>query len=130
MVICKDEEIEAITKFIGRKSDYEWQNEDTPMISRRILVTKSEINGKRLKNLHLSNLYNITITRVNRSGVDLYADPNLELQIGDRVTTVGKKDDVEHVANILGNELKRLDHPNIVTIFVGIFLGIFLVFAS
>ena len=118
MVICKDEEIEAITKFIGRKSDYEWQNEDSPMISRRILVTKSEINGKRLKNLHLSNLYNITITRVNRSGVDLYADPNLELQIGDRVTTVGKKDDVEHVANILGNELKRLDHPNIVTIFV------------
>ena len=69
-------------------------------------------------------MYNTTITRVNRSGVDLYADPNLELQIGDRVTTVGKKDDVEHVANILGNELKRLDHPNIVTIFVGIFLGI------
>lgn len=124
MVVCKDEEINAVTDFFGKKSDFEWQNENTPMISRRILVTKSHINGKRLKDLHLSNLYNITITRVNRSGVDLFADPNLELQIGDKVTTVGKKDDVEHVAHILGNELKRLDHPNIITIFIGIFLGI------
>ena len=124
MIVCKDDEIESVTKFIGRKSDYEWPNENSPMISRRILITKSEINGKRLKDLHLSNLYHITITRVNRSGVDLFADPNLELQIGDKVTTVGKKEDVEHVANILGNELKRLDHPNVITIFVGIFLGI------
>ena len=124
MVVCKDDEIEAITEFIGKESYHEWNNEDSPMISRRILITKSKINGKRLKNLHLSNLYNITITRVNRSGVELFADPNLELQIGDRVTTVGKKDDVEHVANILGNELKRLDSPNIITIFIGIFLGI------
>ncbi len=124
MIVCKDDEIDEVTKFIGKKSDYEWHNENSPMISRRILITKSDINGKRLKDLHLSNLYHITITRVNRSGVDLFADPNLELQIGDKVTTVGKKDDVEHVASILGNELKRLDHPNIVTIFVGIFLGI------
>ncbi len=124
MIVCKDDEIESVTKFIGRKSGYEWPNENSPMISRRILITKSEINGKRLKDLHLSNLYHITITRVNRSGVDLFADPNLELQIGDKVTTVGKKEDVEHVANILGNELKRLDHPNVITIFVGIFLGI------
>lgn len=124
MIVCKDDEIESVTKFIGRKSDYEWPNENSPMISRRILITKSEINGKRLRDLHLSNLYHITITRVNRSGVDLFADPNLELQIGDKVTTVGKKEDVEHVANILGNELKRLDHPNVITIFVGIFLGI------
>lgn len=123
-VVCKDEEINDITNFFGRKSDYEWPNENSPMISRRILVTKSYINGKRLKDLHLSNLYNITVTRVNRSGVDLFADPNLELQIGDKVTAVGKKDDVEHVAHILGNELKRLDHPNIITIFIGIFLGI------
>ena len=118
MVVCKDEEIDAITNFFGRKSDYEWYNENSPMISRRVLVTKSYINGKRLKDLHLSNLYNITVTRVNRSGVDLFADPNLELQIGDKVTAVGKKEDVEHVAHILGNELKRLDHPNIITIFI------------
>lgn len=124
MVVCKDEDIDAITNFIGKTSDYEWHNEDAPMISRRILITKSDINGKRLKDLHLSNLYNITITRVNRSGVDLFADPNLELQIGDKVTTVGKKECVEQVATILGNELKRLDHPNIITIFIGIFLGI------
>lgn len=96
------------------------------MISKRILVTKSEINGKKLKDLHLSNLYNITITRINRSGVDLLADPELELYIGDKVVAVGKKDSVEHLATSLGNELKRLDSPNIVTIFVGIFLGILL----
>ena len=94
------------------------------MISRRILITKPEINGKRLKDLHLSNIYNIIVTRVNRSGVDLFADPNLELQIGDRVMVVGKKDSIDHVAKTLGNELKKLDSPNIITIFVGIFLGI------
>ena len=72
----------------------------------------------------LSNIYNIIVTRVNRSGVDLFADPNLELQIGDRVMVVGKKESIDHVAKLLGNELKKLDTPNIITIFVGIFIGI------
>lgn len=124
MIICKEEDIDAITKFIGKESDFNWDNEHSPMISRRILITKSEINGKRLKDLHLSNIYNVIVTRVNRSGVDLFADPNLELQIGDRVMLVGKKESIDHVAKLLGNELKKLDTPNIITIFVGIFLGI------
>lgn len=124
MVICKEEDIESITKFFGKKSDFNWVNESSPMISRRILITKSDINGKKLKDLHLSNIYNVIVTRVNRSGVDLFADPNLELQIGDRVMVVGKKESIDHVAQLLGNELKKLDTPNIITIFVGIFLGI------
>lgn len=123
-IVCKEDDVDAITAFIGKKSDYNWDNENSPMISRRILITKSEINGKKLKDLHLSNIYNIIVTRVNRSGVDLFADPNLELQIGDRVMIVGKKDSIDHVAKTLGNELKKLDTPNIITIFVGIFLGI------
>ena len=124
MVICKEEDIESITKFFGKKSDFKWINESLPMISRRILITKSDINGKKLKDLHLSNIYNVIVTRVNRSGVDLFADPNLELQIGDRIMVVGKKESIDHVAQLLGNELKKLDTPNIITIFVGIFLGI------
>ena len=123
-VVCKEEDIDVITKFFGKESDFNWDNESSPMISRRILITKSDINGKRLKDLHLSNIYNIIVTRVNRSGVDLFADPNLELQIGDRVMVVGKKESIDHVAKLLGNELKKLDTPNIITIFVGIFLGI------
>jgi putative transport protein len=124
MVICKEEDIESITKFFGKKSDFNWINESLPMISRRILITKSDINGKKLKDLHLSNIYNVIVTRVNRSGVDLFADPNLELQIGDKIMVVGKKESIDHVAQLLGNELKKLDTPNIITIFVGIFLGI------
>ncbi len=123
-IVCKEDDVNAITAFIGKKSDFNWDNENSPMVSRRILITKSEINGKKLKDLHLSNIYNIIVTRVNRSGVDLFADPNLELQIGDRVMVVGKKESIDHVAKTLGNELKKLDTPNIITIFVGIFLGI------
>lgn len=96
------------------------------MVSRRILITKSEINGKKLGDMHFRGMFGVNVTRVNRSGMDLFADPHLTLQVGDRVMVVGQQDAVERVANVLGNSLKRLDHPNIVTIFVGIFLGIFL----
>jgi putative transport protein len=82
------------------------------------------MNGKRLGELHLRTLYGVNITRVNRSGMDIFASYNLTLQVGDRVMVVGPQDAVERVANLMGNSLKRLDHPNIVTIFVGIFLGI------
>ena len=96
------------------------------MVSRRILVTKSEINGKKLGSLHFRSMYGVNVTRINRSGMDLFADPNLVPQVGDRVMVVGQQDAVERVAGVLGNQLKRLDTPNIVTIFVGIFLGILL----
>ena len=124
-VVCAEDDAEAIIAFIGPKIEVDWEKQDTPMVSRRILVTKSEINGKKLGSLHFRSMYGVNVTRINRSGMDLFADPNLVLQVGDRVMVVGPQDAVERVANLMGNSLKRLDHPNIVTIFVGIFLGIF-----
>ena len=117
---------EAVTAFIGKEIHVDWEKQDTPMVSRRILVTKPEINGKTLGSMHFRSMYGVNVTRINRSGMDLFADPNLILQVGDRVMVVGQQDAVERVAGVLGNQLKRLDTPNIVTIFVGIFLGILL----
>lgn len=125
-IVCSEEDAEAVTAFIGREIEVDWEKQDLPMVSRRILVTKPEINGKKLGSLHFRSMYEVNVTRVNRSGVDLFADPNLTLQVGDRVMVVGQEDAVKRVAGVLGNELKRLDTPNIVTIFVGIFLGIVL----
>ena len=125
-IVCSEEDAPAITVFIGKEVELDWEKQDLPMVSRRILVTKPEINGKTLGSMHFRSMYDVNVTRVNRSGMDLFADPNLILQVGDRVMVVGQQDAVERVANVLGNSLKRLDHPNIVTIFVGIFLGIFL----
>ena len=125
-IVCSEEDAEAITAFIGKEMQVDWEKQDMPMVSRRILVTKSEINGKKLGSMHFRGMYGVNVTRVNRSGMDLFADPNLVLQVGDRVMVVGQQDAVERVAGVLGNQLKRLDTPNIVTIFVGIFLGILL----
>ena len=125
-IVCSEEDAEAVTAFIGKEIQVDWEKQDMPMVSRRILVTKSEINGKKLGSLHFRSMYGVNVTRINRSGMDLFADPNLILQVGDRVMVVGQQDAVERVAGVLGNQLKRLDTPNIVTIFVGIFLGILL----
>ncbi|WP_298073281.1 putative transporter [uncultured Bacteroides sp.] len=125
-IVCSEEDAEAITAFIGKEIQVDWEKQDMPMVSRRILVTKSEINGKKLGSMHFRSMYGVNVTRVNRSGMDLFADPNLVLQVGDRVMVVGQQDAIERVAGVLGNQLKRLDTPNIVTIFVGIFMGIVL----
>ena len=125
-IVCSEEDAEAVTAFIGKEIQVDWEKQDMPMVSRRILVTKSEINGKKLGSLHFRSMYGVNVTRINRSGMDLFADPNLILQVGDRVMVDGQQDAVERVAGVLGNQLKRLDTPNIVTIFVGIFLGILL----
>lgn len=125
-IVCSEGDAEAITAFIGKEIQVDWEKQDMPMVSRRILVTKSEVNGKKLGSMHFRSMYGVNVTRVNRSGMDLFADPNLILQVGDRVMVVGQQDAVERVAGVLGNQLKRLDTPNIVTIFVGIFLGIVL----
>ncbi|MBR1480609.1 MAG: putative transporter [Paludibacteraceae bacterium] len=102
-------------------------NEDSQhLISRRIVVTKPEWNGKRIGNIDLRGKYHVTLTRVNRAGIDLLATPNLVLQLGDRIVVVGDKDDVQRVGDIFGNELKRLDVPNLLPIFLGIGLGIIL----
>ena len=125
-IVCSEEDTEAIIAFIGKEIQVDWEKQDMPMVSRRILITKSDINGKKLGDMHFRSMFGVNITRVNRSGMDLFADPHLTLQVGDRVMVVGQQDAVERVASVLGNSLKRLDHPNIVTIFVGIFLGILL----
>lgn len=125
-IVCSEEDSVAISTFIGQKIELDWEKQDLPMVSRRILVTKPEINGKTLGHMHFRSMYGVNVTRVNRSGVDLFAEPNLVLQVGDRVMVVGQEDAVERVAGVLGNQLKRLDTPNIITIFVGIFLGILL----
>ncbi|EJX06062.1 potassium uptake protein TrkA [gut metagenome] len=125
-IVCSEDDAAAVTAFIGKEIDIDWEKQDLPMVSRRILVTKPEVNGKTLGSMHLRSMYGVNVTRVNRSGTDLFADPNLVLQVGDRVMVVGQQDAVERVANALGNQLKRLDTPNIITIFVGIFLGILL----
>ena len=124
-VVCAEDDAEAIIAFIGPKIEVDWEKQDTPMVSRRILITQPKMNGKQLGEFHFSSIYGVNVTRVNRSGMDIFASRNLTLQVGDRVMVVGPQDAVERVANLMGNSLKRLDHPNIVTIFVGIFLGIF-----
>ena len=125
-IVCSEEDAEAVTAFIEKKIHEDGKKQHPPVFPRRILVTKSEINGKKLGSLHFRSMYGVNVTRINRSGMDLFADPNLVLQVGDRVMVVGQQDAVERVAGVLGNQLKRLDTPNIVTIFVGIFLGILL----
>lgn len=123
-IVCAEDDAEAIIAFIGPKIEVDWEKQDRPMVSRRILVTQSNMNGKTLGEMHFSSMYGVNVTRVNRSGMDLFANRNLTLQVGDRVMVVGPQDAVERVAAKMGNSLKRLDHPNIVTIFVGIFVGI------
>ncbi|RHD56191.1 putative transporter [Phocaeicola plebeius] len=126
-LVCAEDDSEAIMAFIGLKIEQDWDatnQQDKPMVSRRILVTQPNINGKTLGELHFSSMYGVNVTRVNRSGMDLFAARQLRLQVGDRVMVVGPQDAIERVANLLGNQLRRLDHPNIVTIFVGILCGI------
>lgn len=127
-IVCAEDDSEAIIAFIGPEvQNVNWEAQgktEKPMVSRRILVTQSNINGKTLGELHFSSMYGVNVTRVNRSGMDLFASRQLTLQVGDRVMVVGPQDAVDRVAGLLGNQLKRLDHPNIVTIFVGILCGI------
>lgn len=126
-IVCAEDDAEAIEAFIGSKIEVDWEHQNTenkPMVSRRILVTQPSINGETVGELHFSSMYGVNVTRVNRSGMDLFAARSLTLQVGDRVMVVGPQDAIERVAGMLGNQLKRLDHPNIVTIFVGILCGI------
>ena len=123
LVISNPKDIEAITVFFGKQIDMKWENEDTNLVSRRILITKPELNGKTLSQLRIRRNFGASITRINRSGVDLVAAPNLQLQMGDRVTVVGSELPVSHAEKVLGNSLKRLNHPNLIPIFIGIALG-------
>lgn len=123
-VVCSDEDKEAVTAFIGKEVHIDWEKQESPMVSKRILVTKSEINGKTLGSLNLRKIYGVNVTRVHRSGLQFFADPHLRLMVGDRIVVVGQQEDVEKVGEYLGNELKNLDSPHLTTIFLGIALGI------
>lgn len=129
LVIAQSVDAEKITAFIGgvvEMSQSDWDKLDQQLVSRRFMITKPEINGKSLGHLKLRNTFGINVTRVNRAGIDLIAQPNLKLQIGDRVTTVGTEAALKSVEHVLGNQMKRLNEPNLITIFVGIFLGVLL----
>ncbi|MDR0427771.1 MAG: putative transporter [Dysgonamonadaceae bacterium] len=120
---------EAIVAFLGNEitmAQEEWDLLDSHLVSRRILITKSGVNGRAIRQLNLRNNFGVNITRVNRSGVDLIADPALQLQVGDRVTVVGDEKAIKSVEKFLGNQMKRLNEPNLVPIFIGVFLGILL----
>lgn len=123
-VVCAENDEEAIIAFIGPTINVDWKKQDEPMVSKRILVTRSSINGKTLGQMHFSSAYGVNVTRVTRQGMDLFAIPSLSLQVGDRIMVVGPEDAVNRVAAVMGNSIKRLDAPNIATIFVGVFIGI------
>lgn len=126
LVVCSAHDAERFKAVIGPEVEMDWESTPTPVYSRRILVTKSEYNGVALGSLRLHNGYKLNCTRVNRAGVDLLAAPNLRIQMGDRITVVGNLEDIDRLASRLGNSMKRLDQPNLITIFVGIILGIVL----
>jgi len=123
-VVCAESDAEAITAFIGPVIEVNWEKQDEPMVSKRIVVTKSSINGKTLGQLHLSRIYGVNVTRVTRQGMDIFASPSLSLQVGDRIMVVGPENSVARITSVMGNSVKRLDAPNIATIFIGIMLGI------
>ncbi len=126
LVVCSVQDADRFKAVIGPEVEMDWESTPTPVFSRRILVTKSEYNGVPLGSLRLHNGYKLNCTRVNRAGVDLLAAPNLRLQMGDRITVVGNLEDIDRLASRLGNSMKRLNQPNLITIFVGIILGIIL----
>ncbi|MBR2416381.1 MAG: putative transporter [Bacteroidaceae bacterium] len=131
LVITKPEETEALRMIFGEQEERDWNAEnidwnkiDSQLISQRILVTRPEINGKKLSSLRLRNNYGINISRVYRSGVELLATPDLRLQMGDRLTVVGEAANIHNVEKILGNAVKNLNEPNLVAVFIGIILGL------
>ena len=128
LIVCAEADQEAITAFIGPKLDIDFEQQDQPLVSKRILVTNPAINGKTLASMHFSSVHGVNVTRLTRHGMDLFASASLPLQVGDKIMVVGPEDAVDRVANKMGNSIRRLDAPNIATIFVGIFLG--LIFGS
>ncbi|MBO7116316.1 MAG: putative transporter [Prevotella sp.] len=124
LIVCAEADQEAIMAFIGPKLDIDFEQQDQPLVSKRILITNPHINGKTLASMHFSSVHGVNVTRVTRHGLDLFASASLPLQVGDKIMVVGPEDAVDRVANKMGNSLRRLNAPNIATIFVGIILGI------
>ena len=125
-VVCSAQDADRFRAVLGSDVEMDWETTPMPVYSRRIMITNSHYNGVTLGSLRLHNGYQLNATRVNRAGVDLLASPSLRLQMGDRLTVVGNLEDIDRLASKLGNSMKRLNQPNLITIFVGIILGIIL----
>lgn len=125
-IVCAEADAEAIQAFIGPETDFEWENADDtqPMISKRIIVTNPKMNGKTLGKMHFSSVYGVNITRITRQGMDLFASRNHHFHVGDRIMVVGREENVNRVAEMMGNSARSLNVPNIATIFIGIVVGI------
>ena len=126
-IVCAEADAEAIKAFIGPEIDFEWESaitENQPMISKRVIVTNPKMNGKTLGKMHFSSVYGVNITRITRQGMDLFASRNHHFHIGDRVMVVGREENVNRVAELMGNSARSLNVPNIATIFIGIVIGI------
>ena len=133
LVITTQKQVTHLTIFFGQidetnwnRKDVDWNALDSNLISQRILITRPEINGRHLGALQLRNRYGVNVSRVQRSGIQLVATPDLVLRMGDRVTVVGEAQSIAEVAKELGNVVKRLDEPNMITIFIGIVMGLLL----
>ena len=127
LVVCAEADAEAIKAFIGPEVEAEWDREKDEVqhfVSRRIIVTRPEMNGKTLGKMHFSSVYGVNVTRISRQGMDIFAGRNHHFHVGDKILVVGPEENVNRVAEIMGNSVKRLDAPNIATIFVGIMIGI------
>lgn len=126
LLVCAESDAEAIQAFIGPliEGPIEIEESQQPMISKRIIVTNPRMNGKTLGKMHFSSVYGVNVTRITRQGIDLFASRNHHFHVGDKIMVVGPEDNVNRVADLMGNSIKRLDHPNIVTIFIGIVIGI------
>ena len=126
LVVMSQQDEEMFDAVLGPHEEMDWKGDPDPVTARRIVVTKSEFTGRKLGSLRLRMGYKLNVTRVHRAGLDLLASPNLALQVGDRLTVVGNINDINRLADKMGNSLKTLDHPNIFTMFIGIVLGIIL----
>ena len=126
LIVCAEADAEAVAAFIGPQIDVDWHEEEQPqqMVSRRIVVTNSGMNGKGLSKLHFRSVYGVNVTRISRQGMDLFASNNYRFQVGDRIMVVGFEENVQRVAELMGNSERRLNAPNIATIFVGVVVGI------
>ena len=126
LVVCAAVDAEAIQAFIGPEIEKPWEEDQSnqPLISKRIVITNPSMNGKELGKMHFSSVYGVTVTRISRQGMDLFASRNYRFQVGDKILVVGPTDNVNRIADLMGNSVKRLDTPNIATIFIGIIIGI------
>lgn len=133
LALTSEEEVQKAELLFGRRVAKDWNRQgidwnaiDSRLISRQILVSKPDCNGRKLSDMHLRNLYGINVTRVNRAGIDFFPSGSMCIQTGDRLTIVGEPASIDKVSEILGNQVKELRNPNLLSIFAGIIFGLLL----